>query len=61
MAKQKDSPVAVDGKGFLTHVAYDSVVFGFSGGQLKILLMEYHNTGLIALPGGIHPHKRGPR
>ncbi len=52
MAKQKVSPVSVDGAGFLTHVAYDSVVFGFSEGQLKILLMEYHNTGLIALPGG---------
>lgn len=52
MAKQHAAPTAVDGKGFLPHIAYDSVVFGFSAGQLKILLMEYHNTGLIALPGG---------
>jgi 8-oxo-dGTP diphosphatase len=37
---------------FLHHIAYDSVVFGFSGDALKILIMEYHNTGLFALPGG---------
>jgi 8-oxo-dGTP diphosphatase len=37
---------------YLPHIAYDSVVFGFSGEELKILVMEYHNTGLFALPGG---------
>ncbi|HTF20810.1 MAG TPA: NUDIX domain-containing protein [Chryseolinea sp.] len=37
---------------FLPHIAFDSVVFGFSGDALKILIMEYHNTGLFALPGG---------
>lgn len=37
---------------FLKHIAYDSVVFGFSGEKLKILLMKYHNTGFYALPGG---------
>lgn len=37
---------------FLPHLAYDSVVFGFSGEKLKILLMEYHKTGWFALPGG---------
>lgn len=37
---------------FLPHIAYDSVIFGFSGEQLKILIMEYHNTGWFALPGG---------
>lgn len=37
---------------FLPHIAYDSVVFGFSGVKLKILLMEYHQTGFFALPGG---------
>ena len=42
----------MDKREFLQHVAYDSVVFGFSGEQLKILIMEYHNTGLFALPGG---------
>jgi ADP-ribose pyrophosphatase YjhB (NUDIX family) len=38
--------------GYLSHIAYDSVIFGFSDGELKILIMEYHNTGLFALPGG---------
>jgi ADP-ribose pyrophosphatase YjhB (NUDIX family) len=37
---------------FLPHIAYDSVVFGFSGEKLKILLMEYSQTGFFALPGG---------
>lgn len=39
-------------KNFIPHLAYDSVVFGFSDNKLKILIMEYHNTGLFALPGG---------
>jgi 8-oxo-dGTP diphosphatase len=39
-------------KAHLAHIAYDSVIFGFSDGELKILIMEYHNTGLFALPGG---------
>jgi 8-oxo-dGTP diphosphatase len=37
---------------YLQHIAYDSVIFGFSGEKLKILIMKYHNTGLFALPGG---------
>ncbi len=37
---------------YLSHIAYDSVIFGFSGEKLKILIMEYHNTGWYALPGG---------
>ncbi len=39
-------------KEFLNNLAYDSVIFGFSGRKLKILILEYHNTGLFALPGG---------
>ncbi len=42
----------MDGSPYLPHIAYDSVIFGFNGAQLKILIMEYHNTGLFALPGG---------
>ena len=42
----------MNGTKFLPHIAYDSVIFGFSGDELKILVMEYHNTGLFALPGG---------
>ncbi|MES2798033.1 MAG: NUDIX domain-containing protein [Bacteroidota bacterium] len=37
---------------YLKHIAFDSVIFGFSGEKLKILVMKYHNTGLYALPGG---------
>lgn len=37
---------------YIPHLAYDSVVFGFSANKLKILIMEYHNTGWYALPGG---------
>lgn len=37
---------------FLRHIAYDSVVFGFSESKLKVLILEYHNTGYFALPGG---------
>jgi 8-oxo-dGTP diphosphatase len=37
---------------FLPHIAYDSVVFGFADGQLKVLVMKYQQTNLYALPGG---------
>lgn len=37
---------------YLPHIGYDSVIFGFSGERLKILILEYHNTGWFALPGG---------
>ncbi len=47
--KKKQLPLAED---FIPHLAYDSVIFGFNGKQLKILILEYHNTGLFALPGG---------
>ncbi|PCJ94494.1 MAG: NUDIX hydrolase [Flavobacteriaceae bacterium] len=36
----------------LLNISYDSVIFGFSGDALKILLLEYHDTGFFALPGG---------
>ena len=53
MMKRTDNPAENnEGKAYLTHIAYDSVVFGFSGEKLKILVMEYHNTRLFALPGG---------
>ena len=37
---------------YIPNLSYDSVIFGFNGKQLKILTLEYHNTGLFALPGG---------
>jgi hypothetical protein len=37
---------------FLPGLAIDAVIFGFHQSQLKVLLLEYHNTELLALPGG---------
>lgn len=38
--------------GYLPHLAFDSVVFGFSGDQLKILILEFRGANGFALPGG---------
>jgi 8-oxo-dGTP diphosphatase len=56
LTKLYKQQIKVNPKGYLQHVAYDSVVFGFSGEKLKILIMKYHNTGLFALPGGFVKH-----
>jgi ADP-ribose pyrophosphatase YjhB (NUDIX family) len=37
---------------YIPNLSYDSVIFGFSGEKLKILILEYHNTETFALPGG---------
>ncbi|MCW3113829.1 MAG: hydrolase [Segetibacter sp.] len=37
---------------FMPGLAIDAVIFGFHENQLKILLLEYENTNLWALPGG---------
>ena len=39
-------------KVYLAGLAIDAVIFGFHDCQLKILLLEYHNTQLYALPAG---------
>lgn len=41
-----------EGTGFMHGLALDAVIFGFHDRQLKVLLLEYKNTGLFALPGG---------
>ncbi len=41
-----------NGAGYLPGLAIDLVIFGFHRNQLKILLLEYQNTGLFALPAG---------
>lgn len=48
------APITIppDGLGFLPGLAIDAVIFGFHENQLKILLLEYQNTGLFALPVG---------
>ncbi len=51
MEQKKKKPLP-SSEEFLPHLAYDSVIFGFNGKQLKILVLEYHNTGFFALPGG---------
>ncbi len=43
---------ALNREEFIPNLSYDSVIFGFNGKQLKILILQYHNTGLFALPGG---------
>ncbi len=50
--KEAPSPAAVAGDGYMPGIAIDTVIFGFHEAQLKILLLEYRNTGLFALPGG---------
>ena len=42
----------IKNKKFIPNLSYDCVIFGFNGINLKILILEYHNTGLFALPGG---------
>lgn len=37
---------------YIPNLSYDAVIFGFSAEKLKILILEYHNTGTFALPGG---------
>lgn len=51
MIKNKKKKL-LDSKDYIPHLAYDSVIFGFNGDQLKILVLEYHNTKFFALPGG---------
>ena len=41
--------------GYLPGLAIDAVIFGFHEKQLRILILEYKNTGLFALPGGFIP------
>ncbi len=42
----------VSGTGFIPHLALDFVIIGFHEQELKILILEYENTSLFALPGG---------
>jgi ADP-ribose pyrophosphatase YjhB (NUDIX family) len=37
---------------FLPGLSVDTVIFGFHGGRLMILLLQYKNTKAFALPGG---------
>ena len=44
--------MAFEANDYIPNLSYDSVIFGFSGEKLKILVLEYHNTNTFALPGG---------
>lgn len=50
--QQRPDDIHFNGEDFLPGLAIDAVIFGFHQNQLKILLLEYKNTGLFALPGG---------
>lgn len=39
-------------KDHITNISYDSVIFGFTGEKLKIVVVQYLNTSMYALPGG---------
>lgn len=41
---------------FLPHLSIDCVIFGFHDGQLKVLLLEWKDTGEWCLPGGFIQH-----
>ena len=41
---------------FIPHLAYDAVIFGFNGTELKIVVLEYQKTNHFALPGGFIRH-----
>ena len=41
-----------NGTDFMHGLAIDAVIFGFHDQQLKVLLMRYNKTGVVALPGG---------
>lgn len=51
-AGTKNETTDVTGRGYLKGIAIDAVIFGFHDNQLKVLLIEYKQTGLFALPGG---------
>jgi len=52
----KDRPAenetGATGTDFMHGLAIDAVIFGFHDHQLKVLLMRYNKTGVVALPGG---------
>ena len=43
---------------FIPHLAYDAVIFGFNGTELKIVILEYQKTNHFALPGGFVRHNQ---
>lgn len=52
MSKDKQIETETLGADFMEGLAIDAVIFGFHDHQLKVLLMRYNKTGVVALPGG---------
>jgi len=50
--KAEESKQELLEKHYIPNLGYDAVIFGYNGNELKILILEYHNTNLFALPGG---------
>src|SRR5579859_3155645 len=50
--EQKANESNPAGTGYMRGLAIDAVIFGFHDHQLKVLLMRYNKTGVVALPGG---------
>ena len=56
MEHSKDTDIKqVDWNRYLPGISIDCVIFGYHDRELKILILEYKNTGLHALPGGFIP------
>jgi 8-oxo-dGTP diphosphatase len=53
----RDVPLARWLDQFVPHLAIDCVVFGFHGADLKLLLLEWKNNDVWALPGGFVGHR----
>ncbi len=47
-----ENETRIAGAGFMHGLAIDAVIFGFHDRHLKVLLMRYNKTGVVALPGG---------
>lgn len=47
-----ENETETSGTDFMHGLAIDAVIFGFHDHQLKVLLMRYNKTGVVALPGG---------
>lgn len=50
--KSVGNETGTTGADFMHGLAIDAVIFGFHDQQLKVLLMRYNKTGVVALPGG---------
>jgi ADP-ribose pyrophosphatase YjhB (NUDIX family) len=50
--KRIQNPEEPDWDHFMPGISVDCVIFGYHNEELKILILEYKNSGIFALPGG---------